>query len=82
MDCLKKDLLTQLYSLDDLSVLEIRENKHYLNVDRIIVAPEGIFLNSDYFGLIALSNLMRDSIGTYTVGVYKSMSCVSWKMTR
>lgn len=65
-DCQKNDLISQLYNLGDTSILVAKEDKYYLNVDRIRIVQDGIWLNSDSLGPIALSNLMRDTTGTYT----------------
>jgi hypothetical protein len=76
-DFLQKDLLTQLYNLNDTSILDVKEDKYYLNTERIYVVQDGMYLNSDHFGLIALSILMSDHAGTYTVGLYYHYECDS-----
>src|SRR5262249_25755798 len=74
-DSLQKDLLTQLHNLNDTSILYVNDDKYYLNIERIYVVQDGMYLNSDHCGLLALSNLMRDQAGMYTVGLYYHYEC-------
>ncbi len=74
-DFLTKDLLKQLRSVDDSSILKVTESKYYLNADRIYIIDNGIYLDSDCFGVLALSNVMRDGEGLFTVDVYTIYMC-------
>lgn len=65
----------QLHSFGDSCILDVKEDKYYLNADKIHIVREGIFLNSDCFGPLALSNLMQDNEGMYTVGLYHVYKC-------
>ena len=64
-----------LRSVDDSCILNVKESKYYLNADRINIIDNGVYLNSDYFGILALSNLMRDGEGLFTVGAYSIYMC-------
>lgn len=74
-DYLGKELLTQLYISNDSSIIHVEDSKFYLNPDRACITGEGIFLHSDYMGVVALSNLIHHSAGMYTVGAYDYYMC-------
>ena len=69
------ELLAQLYSQNDSSIVARVDHKYYVNTDNVHISQEGIFLCSDFNGLIPLKNLNQDSIGTYTVGLYSYYRC-------
>lgn len=74
-DCLKKDILGQLCSYEESSITTVRREKYYLDLERICVCEAGMFLNTDFFGLVPLSKLMQDDTGVYTLGLYDYYMC-------
>ena len=74
-DFLERDLLMQLYSLEDSCIIGVKENKYYLNAEKIYVVHDGIYLVSDYCGSLSVSNLAQDNEGMYTVGAYGHYIC-------
>lgn len=74
---LENDILIQLQSQGDSSIVDSNDNKFYLDVEKILIDKNGIHLCSDFFGLVALSNLMQDNTGVYTTGWYCYYECDS-----
>lgn len=74
-DFLAKDLLMQLAESNDPSYYMLKENRHYLNSDRISVSNDGLLLHTDYFGPILLRSLFQDNSGVYTTGAFAIYRC-------
>ncbi len=74
-DCLEKGILGQLCSHGDSSIIGVHGGKYYLDLERICVCENGMYLNSDFFGLVPLLNLIQDDTGVYTLGLYDYYMC-------
>lgn len=74
---LETKLLMQLHRLQDSSISNVKNEKYYVNTDRISVSEEGIYLYSDYFGPIAMKHLLQDNEGVYVMGVFDYYRCNS-----
>ncbi|HEY4832728.1 MAG TPA: hypothetical protein VIH61_09250 [Waddliaceae bacterium] len=70
----ENDLLVQLYSLQDSSILDVKEGKFYINSEKISIFDNRICLNSDFFGPLALGYVIQDIEGMY-VGLYYYYTC-------
>lgn len=59
-DFLEKDILGQLGLYRDSCIIHVQGDKYYLDLERVSVCKEGMFLRSDFFGLVSLLNLTQD----------------------
>ena len=75
-DSLEESHLSNLYQLQDSSIRELKDEKFYLNTERLSVSQEGIVLHTDHLGLIPLQNLLQDSEGIYTIAFTHFYKCV------
>lgn len=74
-DCVGKGILGQLCSYGDSSITGVQGEKYYLDLERICVCENGMYLNSDFFGLVPVFNLIQDDVGVYTLGMYSYYMC-------
>lgn len=56
-----------LLDVKDSSVIEMKNNKLYLNLERLVVTPEGLFLQSDFDGFVKIPFVSVDGQGVYTL---------------
>lgn len=73
-DCPKKDVLLQMYTYGDSCIIEVEEDRYYLDPEKIYVTQEGICLLGEN-SVLPLSNLLVDNKGMYTVGMYYKYIC-------
>ncbi len=67
-DCLENQDFLQLYESRDTSLTGRKENKFYLNPERISISKNGkIYLISDLYGNVPISFLCYDSDGIHTL---------------
>lgn len=74
-DGVRKNLFCQLHALGDSCISGTKENKFYLNCDKLMIDSSRIYLESDYLGMLSLDGLMCDGIGLYKVGLYDVFMC-------
>ena len=74
-DSLEESHLSNLYQLQDSSIRELKDEKFYLNTERLSVSQEGIVLHTDHLGLIPLQNLLKDNEGIYTIAFTHFYMC-------
>lgn len=58
--------IDQLIEKKDKSILEVKNEKIYIKLDRIKLSNDGIFIQTDTGRLIPLSNIAFDESGYYT----------------
>ena len=66
----------ELHSINDSSVVKIIGEKLYLNPDRLSFSEDGITLNTDFRGPIALSHVVHDKdVFRLSFAIYRCNSC-------